>query len=81
MGPFTAASSDDPTPDDPRCSAKGCVAAARFQLSWRNPGIHSAARVKVWLACPEHVQSLGDFLSSRGFLIGTEPYRVDSPTD
>ncbi|SOD73975.1 hypothetical protein SAMN05892883_3163 [Jatrophihabitans sp. GAS493] len=74
MGPFTAASSADSLEDQPRCSAKACVAAAEFQLHWRNPGIHSQARTKVWLACSDHRATLGEFLSSRGFLIGIEPY-------
>jgi hypothetical protein len=61
-------------PDErPRCSAKGCRAAATWQLHWRNPRLHDSSRVKTWLACAEHADSLADFLSIRGFLIGREP--------
>ncbi|MGI8759737.1 MAG: hypothetical protein ACR2LF_00220 [Jatrophihabitantaceae bacterium] len=58
---------------EPRCSAKGCRAAASVELSWRNPKLHDAARVKHWLACAEHAGHLGDFLSARGFLLTREP--------
>jgi hypothetical protein len=57
----------------PRCSAKGCRAAARWQLQWRNPRLHDAARRKTWLACDEHRVSLAAFLDARGFLLGVEP--------
>lgn len=61
------------TPDaqdaTPRCSAKGCRAAATVDLQWRNPKLHDAARVKHWLACDEHADHLADYLSVRGFLL------------
>jgi hypothetical protein len=50
------------------CSAKGCRAAAAYAVLWNNPGIHPPDREKIWLACPEHRQSLADFLAVRGFL-------------
>jgi len=53
------------------CSAKGCRAAATRALLWNNPRLHATERRKVWLACDEHVASLGDFLSVRGFLRDT----------
>jgi hypothetical protein len=56
--------------DLPRCSAKGCRAPATEDLSWRNPKLHDAARVKHWLACAEHADKLAEFLSLRGFLLG-----------
>jgi hypothetical protein len=59
----------------PRCSAKGCRAAATEDLSWRNPRIHDAARVKHWLACAEHGDFLADFLDRRGFLLSRDPLR------
>ena len=59
--------------DDRRCSAKGCRAAATEDLSWRNPRIHDAARVKHWLACPDHCDFLADFLERRGFLLSRGP--------
>jgi hypothetical protein len=59
--------------DAPRCSAKGCRAAATTDLQWRNPRLHDAARVKHWLACDEHVDSLASYLSTRSFLLGRGP--------
>ncbi len=50
-----------------RCSAAGCVAAAGWRVNWRNPRIHGPERVKVWLACDEHRESLGLYLATRGF--------------
>ncbi len=55
--------------DIPRCSAKGCRAAATTELRWRNPKLHDAARVKHWLACDAHADGLAGFLSVRGFLL------------
>ena len=55
------------------CSAKGCTAAATTALLWNNPKIHPAERRKTWLACDEHRDSLGQFLSARDFLRETEP--------
>jgi hypothetical protein len=61
---------DDPQAADiPRCSAKGCRAAATIDLHWRNPKLHDAARVKHWLACDTHADQLADFLARRGFLL------------
>lgn len=59
---------------DARCSAKGCRAAATTDLSWRNPRLHDASRVKHWLACDEHADALAAFLSARGFLLGRGPF-------
>jgi len=64
---------DASTQGPPRCSAKGCRADASVDLRWRNPRIHDASRVKHWLACPDHVAYLGDYLSVRGFLLETAP--------
>jgi len=60
------------TDEAPRCSAKGCRNAAGFDLQWRNPRLHDAARVKHWLACPDHADSLSEYLAARGFLLGRE---------
>lgn len=54
------------------CSAKGCQAPAVWELHWNNPRLHTPERRKIWLACEEHRDSLGDFLGSRGFLRETE---------
>lgn len=55
--------SDAPT----QCSAAGCAAPAAWRVNWRNPRIHPADRVKVWLACTDHRATLHDYLSTRGF--------------
>lgn len=49
------------------CSRAGCFEHATWRLEWRNPKIHTADRVKVWLACDEHVEFLRDFLAAREF--------------
>ncbi|SHG84854.1 hypothetical protein SAMN05443575_2923 [Jatrophihabitans endophyticus] len=64
---------DDAAGERPRCSAKGCRAAATTDLSWRNPTLHAAGRVKHWLACDEHDEHLADFLARRGFLLDRGP--------
>ena len=50
------------------CSAKGCRAPATTALKWNNPKIHDPDRRKTWLACPDHEESLAEFLDKRGFL-------------
>lgn len=56
-------------PEQPpgECSRAGCRQTASWKVNWRNPRIHSADRVKVWVACGEHVEFLHDYLASRGF--------------
>lgn len=49
------------------CSRAGCEADARYRIEWRNPRIHSADRVKIWLACDEHLDFLLGFLANRDF--------------
>jgi hypothetical protein len=56
------------------CSARGCHAAALWELRWNNPKLHTPERRKVWLACEEHKQSLSDFLGARRFLREVEPF-------
>lgn len=62
-----------------RCSSAGCDAEAAWRVNWRNPRIHSADRVKVWLACDAHRSTLGDYLSTRGFPVVITP--LDEPAD
>ena len=63
-----------PAPDDPpRCSAKGCRAPASWDLVWNNPRVHTPDREKVWLACDDHRDSLGEYLRVRGFLRRIDP--------
>lgn len=64
---------------DVQCSSAGCTAAAAWRVNWRNPRIHPADRVKVWLACDAHRSTLGDYLSTRGFPVLLSP--LDSPVD
>ncbi|MFJ4175709.1 hypothetical protein [Microbacterium sp. NPDC089696] len=49
------------------CSRAGCRDAAVSQVVWRNPRIHAEDREKIWLACPEHVAFLRDYLAARDF--------------
>jgi len=49
------------------CSRAGCSDTATWRIEWRNPKIHTADRVKVWLACDEHVDFLREFLAARDF--------------
>ena len=63
---------EERTPDEDDveliCSAKRCRAPAAHQLRWNNPKLHAPAARKVWLACDDHREHLGNFLGSRGFL-------------
>lgn len=60
-------------PSSLMCSARRCAARAEWVLRWNNPSLHTPERRKVWLACPDHVQGLSDFLRARGFLRETAP--------
>ena len=51
-----------------QCSAKGCRAAAIWQLRWNNPKLHTPEYRKTWLACADHRSTLGGFLELRSFL-------------
>lgn len=57
-----------------RCSARGCTEAPLWDLRWNNPRIHTPQRRKHWVACDDHRETLGAFLSARGFLRETEPW-------
>ena len=63
------------------CSAKGCRQPAHWGLRWNNPRLHTPERRKTWLACDEHRDTLGDFLSIRGFLRETVSLDELSPAD
>lgn len=54
-------------PAAPICSRAGCTADAAWNVNWRNPKIHGAERVKVWLACDEHREYLSQYLAARDF--------------
>ena len=64
-------------PSTPRCSRAGCDAPATSTVNWRNPKIHSTDRVKVWLACDEHVEYLREFVLARDFPVIVAPFGVD----
>lgn len=51
----------------PQCSRAACDADAVSRIEWRNPRIHDAKRIKIWLACAEHTDYLLGFLQSRDF--------------
>ncbi|WP_309066471.1 hypothetical protein [Microbacterium sp.] len=57
---------------DLQCSRAECRNEATHTILWRNPRIHSADRRKVWLACDEHVDFLGDYLRARDFPVAVE---------
>ncbi|MGH8795009.1 MAG: hypothetical protein ACRDXX_20505 [Stackebrandtia sp.] len=59
--------------DDLTCSARGCRAAARWAIEWRNPKIHGPGRVKTWLACDDHREHLSEFLTRRQFPCEVKP--------
>jgi hypothetical protein len=64
-------SADEAVPDtvgDLVCSARRCGEAATHGLLWNNPKLHTPDRRKVWLACPEHVEQLSEYLQVRSFL-------------
>ena len=50
----------------PTCSARGCLASAAWAIEWSNPKI-PFGRGKSWLACPEHLEHLDDYLRYRSF--------------
>lgn len=54
-------------PEPLTCSRAGCTMTAAWRIEWRNPKIHTADRWKAWLACPEHVDFLREFLAAREF--------------
>ena len=56
-----------------KCSARGCREDALWALKWRNPSIHTEARVKIWCACDAHRASLGEFLTARSFPLEIVP--------
>lgn len=60
-------------PDQQICSRAGCAEPATWNVNWRNPKIHTADRVKIWLACDEHRQYLFDYLATRSFPVKVTP--------
>ena len=62
--------------EHPVCSRAACERSACHRIEWRNPRIHSEERIKIWLACDEHLDYLHDFLHSRSL-----PVRVHAIGD
>jgi len=62
-----------------RCSRAGCAAEAAWAVNWRNPRIHGVDRVKIWMACGEHVDFLRDYLATRDFPVAVTD--VSAPLD
>jgi hypothetical protein len=60
-------------PEALTCSRANCRETAVWRIEWRNPKIHSEDRVKVWLACDEHVDFLREFLAAREFPLRVVP--------
>ncbi len=58
------------------CSRAGCESPATWNVNWRNPKIHSADRVKIWLACSDHVDFLHDYLTTHNFPVVVTPLDV-----
>ncbi|KAB1650571.1 hypothetical protein F8O04_08140 [Pseudoclavibacter endophyticus] len=56
-----------PAFDEPVCSRADCTEAATHRVEWRNPRIHEAGRIKIWLACDDHLEFLSGFLRARDF--------------
>lgn len=56
------------------CSRADCEASAEWNVNWRNPKIHTPDRVKVWLACSDHVDYLREFLAARNFPVIVTPF-------
>lgn len=61
---------------DPVCSRAECDLPATSRIEWNNPRIHEPGRIKIWLACAEHLDYLSDFLRARDF-----PVRIHAVTD
>jgi hypothetical protein len=57
----------------PVCSRAGCREPANWNVNWRNPRIHPADRVKIWLGCDEHVLYLREYLETRDFPVVVTP--------
>ncbi|MFF1878867.1 hypothetical protein [Leifsonia sp. NPDC058230] len=60
-------------PEALTCSRAGCNETAGWRIEWRNPKIHTEDRVKVWLACDDHVDFLREFLAARDFPVAVLP--------
>lgn len=62
--------------DDAVCSRADCTKPATHRIEWNNPRIHEPGRIKIWLACEDHLEYLSGFLRARDF-----PVRIHAVTD
>lgn len=60
-------------PASSRCSRAACTTDGVWNVNWRNPRIHGEDRVKVWIACDEHLAFLRDYLTGRDFPVVVTP--------
>jgi hypothetical protein len=60
-------------PEAAICSRAGCAEDAAWNVNWRNPKIHGAERVKIWLACDAHREYLSEYLAARDFPVVVTP--------
>lgn len=61
-------------PDRVICSAQKCRETALWAVVWNNPKIHTPDREKVWTACPDHRDTLSEYLTNhRMNLIRVDP--------
>lgn len=73
---------DDPFASSAQCSRAGCRLPASWRIEWRNPRIHTADRVKVWVACDEHRDYLRDYLAARDFPVAVvRLHPTDAPAE
>ena len=56
-----------------KCSRAGCDSLATALVVWANPKIHTDGRTKTWLACPEHIDFLREYLAARNFFLEVRP--------
>ena len=62
-----------PAPDV-RCSRTACGLGPEWEIHWRNPKIHTADRVKVWLSCGDHRDYFVGYLEQRNFPVSAVAY-------
>ena len=63
-------------PQDVQCSRSGCREAPEWNVNWRNPKLHTADRVKVWVACDEHREFFLEYFGNRGFPVSVSEFGV-----
>jgi len=59
-----------------QCSRAGCHEAPAWNINWRNPALHGAERVKVWLSCDAHRAFFLGYFQSRDFPVSVTGFGV-----